>query len=80
MRPTLRFDAFTTDQLPQSIDGRWREHGNAITFALNWRPYGWLRVTGEALRVYSWRNQRLDDGLSPQQTDNQVQLSARLIF
>lgn len=80
VRPTLRFDAFTTEQLPRSIDGRWREHGNAITFALNWRPYAWLRVTGEALRVHSWRNQRLDEGLSPQQTDNQVQLSARLIY
>jgi len=80
LRPTLRFDAFTTDQMPRSIDGRWREHGNAITFALNWRPYGWLRVTGEALRVYSWRNQRLDEGISPQQTDNQLQLSARLLF
>lgn len=80
LRPTLRFDAFSTDQLPRSIDGRWREHGNAVTFALNWRPYAWLRVTGEALRVYSWRNQRLDEGISSQQTDNQVQLSARLIF
>ena len=80
LRPTLRVDAFSTDQMPRSIEGRWREHGNAITFALNWRPYAWLRVTGEALRVYSWRNQRLDDGDSPQQTDNQVQLSARLIF
>jgi hypothetical protein len=80
LRSTLRLDAFSTEQLPKSIEGRWREHGNAITFALNWRPYAWLRMTGEALRVYSSRNQRLDHGISPQQTDNQVQLSARLIF
>ena len=80
VRPTLRIDAFSTEQRPNSIDGRWREHGNAITFALNWRPRAWLRVTGEALRVYSWRNQRVDDGILPRQTDDQVQLSARLIF
>jgi hypothetical protein len=80
LRPTLRLDAFSTDQMPRSIDGRWREHGNAITFALNWRPHAWLRVTGEALRVYSSRNQRVDDGIPPQQTDTQVQLCARLIF
>jgi hypothetical protein len=57
-----------------------REHGNAVTFALNWRPRDWLRITGEALRVYSSRNQRLDEGNSSQQKDNQVQLSARLLF
>lgn len=80
LRPTLRVDAFSTEQRPNRLEGRWREHGNAITFALNWRPYAWLRLTGEALRVYSWRNQRLDEGLSPAETDNQVQVSARLIF
>ena len=80
VQPALRFDAFSTDQLPSDLDGRVREHGHAITFALNWRPRDWLRLTGEALRVYSWRNQRLEEGIAPEQTDNQVQLSARLIF
>ncbi|HEY6985655.1 MAG TPA: hypothetical protein VH375_06215 [Rhodanobacteraceae bacterium] len=80
VRPTLRVDVFSTEQLPTSIDNRVREHGNALTFALNWRPRDWLRITGEALRVYSSRNQRLDEGISPDQTDNQVQLSARLSF
>jgi hypothetical protein len=80
VRPTLRLDTFSTEQLPRSIDNRVREHGNAVTFALNWRPLDWLRVTGEALRVYSWRNQRIEEGIAAQQTDNQVQLSARLSF
>ncbi|HKE47265.1 MAG TPA: hypothetical protein VKB52_04310 [Rhodanobacteraceae bacterium] len=80
LRPTLRFDAFSTEQLPRDLPGRIREHGNAITFALNWRPREWLRITGEALRVYSWRNQRLEEGISSDQTDDQVQLSARLMF
>lgn len=80
VRPAIRVDVFSTEQLPQSIDNRTREHGNAITFALNWRPRDWLRLTGEALRVYSWRNQRVEEGIGPQQTDTQVQLSARFQF
>jgi len=79
-RPSVRVDVFSTEQLPRSIDDRVREHGNAITVALNWRPREWLRLTGEGLRVYSRRNQRLEEGLGARQTDNQVQLSARLLF
>ena len=80
VRPALRFDAFSTEQLPRDLEPRVREHGHAITVALNWRPRDWLRLTGEALRVYSSRNQRLEEGISSEQTDNQVQLSARLMF
>jgi hypothetical protein len=80
VRPALRLDAFSTEELPSTHEGGVREHGNAVTFALNWRPREWLRVTGEALRVYSSRNQRLEEGISPRQTDNQVQLSARVLF
>ena len=79
-RPALRFDAFSTEQLPRSIDNRVREHGNAVTVALNWRPRDWLRLTAEALRVYSWRNQRIQEGIAPTQTDNLVQINARLMF
>ena len=45
VRPTLRVDVFSTEQLPSSIGKRMREHGNALTFALNWRPRAWLRIT-----------------------------------
>ena len=76
-RPAVRVDAFATDQLPRSLGARVREHGNAITFALNWRPRAWLRLTGEALRVSSWRNQREQDGLPARQTDTQIQFAAR---
>ncbi|HJT97428.1 MAG TPA: hypothetical protein VJ696_03865 [Rhodanobacteraceae bacterium] len=79
-RPALRVDVFSTDQLPRDIEDRVREHGNAITLALNWRPREWLRVTGEALRVSSSRNQRIEEGIAARQTDSQVQLSARLMF
>ena len=79
-RPALRIDAFSTDQLPRSIDGRVREHGTALTLALNWRPREWLRVTGEALHVRSWRNQRELEGLPAQRDDTQLQLGLRVVF
>jgi hypothetical protein len=78
-RPALRVDAFTTRQDPASPPAL-SEHGNAMTFALNWRPYEWLRLTGEALRVNSTRDQRLALGLSPHQIDSQLQFNARLLF
>jgi hypothetical protein len=37
-------------------------------------------VTGEALRVDSWREQRLAQGLAPRQIDTQLQLNARVLF
>lgn len=78
-RPAIRVDTFATDEKATDPGGV-HEHGNAITLALNWRPFDWLRLTGEALRVRSWRNQRIEAGLAAQQTDTQVQLSARLLF
>ncbi|MGN6519955.1 MAG: hypothetical protein ACTHK2_11090 [Dokdonella sp.] len=79
-RPALRVDAFSTDQLPRSIDDRVREHGSALTLALNWRPRPWLRVTGEALHVRSWRNQREQEGAPARRDDTQLQLGVRLMF
>lgn len=79
-RVAFRVDAFSTEQLPRSLADRIREHGSAGTFALNWRPLKWLRLSGEWLHLRSWRNQRLLEGLPERQTDNQVQLSARVLF
>jgi hypothetical protein len=78
-RPALRVDAFTTRADPKSSAGL-SEHGNALTLALNWRPLEWLRLTAEALRVFSWREQRLAAGLDPRQVDSQLMLNARLLF
>jgi hypothetical protein len=75
----LRLDAFTTRAEPASPAGL-SEHGNAITLALNWRPLDWLRLTGEALRVDTWREQRLSQGLASRQTDTQLLLNARVLF
>jgi hypothetical protein len=79
-RPAIRFDTFSTEQLPRDIDARVREHGHAVTVALNWRPREWVRVTGEALHVASTRNQRLEEGIASGQTDDLLQLSLRLLF
>jgi hypothetical protein len=79
-RTAVRVDTFATNQLPRSLSDRFREHGSAATFALNWRPLEWLRLTGEVVWVHSWRNQRIDEGLSPMQTDHQLQFAARLLF
>lgn len=79
-RPALRFDLFSLRQSPDPFAPRNREHGNALTFALNWRPREGLRLTGEVLRVDSTRDQRVLEGLDPHQVDNVVQLSVRLLF
>jgi len=78
-RPALRVDAFQTRQDP-AFPPSLSEHGNALTLALNWRPLDWLRLTGEALRVDSVRDQRALLGQAPRQIDNQVQFNARILF
>ncbi|HET6546384.1 MAG TPA: hypothetical protein VFG55_06530 [Rhodanobacteraceae bacterium] len=79
-RAAVRIDAFSTEQLPRSLSDRVRGHGNAGTLALDWRPFDWLRLSGEWLHLRSSRNQRLEEGLPERATDNQLQLSARVLF
>jgi len=79
-RPALRIDFFSLRQLPDFLPHPLSEHGHALTAALNWRPNDRLRVTGEWLRIDSTRNQRILEGLSPRQIDEQLQLSLRVLF
>jgi hypothetical protein len=79
-QPAVRLDLFQTRQLPDWLPDPLSEHGNAATFALNWRARQNLRVTGEVLRVDSTRNQRRLDGESPHQVDTQVQVNVRLQY
>lgn len=79
-RPALRLDLFSLRQTPASLPAPLSEHGHALTAALNWRPSDRLRITGEWLRIDSTRDQRLLEGLSPRQIDQQVQISARVLF
>jgi len=78
-RPALRFDAFTT-RTDAPFPSGLNEHGNALTFALNWRPLDWLRLTGEGVRVDATRDQRQALGLAPRQIDTQIQFNARVLF
>ncbi|UHQ19105.1 hypothetical protein LVB87_13065 [Lysobacter sp. KIS68-7] len=72
-QPVLRIDLFqTADSL--------REHGNALTAALNWRPRDHVRVIGEVLRIDSSSEQRVFAGLPSKQIDTQVQVAVRWYF
>jgi hypothetical protein len=75
-RVAARADVFSTDER-NPFPGNQSEHGNALTFAVNYLPYDWLRLTAEAIRVDSTRNQRTLAGLSPRAVENQLQLSAK---
>ncbi|MEO6690361.1 MAG: hypothetical protein ABIS07_10290 [Dokdonella sp.] len=78
-RVAMRGDAFSTEQLPRSLAGRTRENGSAATFALNWRPVEWLRLTGEWLQVWSTRNQ-IAPAMPERTVDRQIQFAARVLF
>jgi hypothetical protein len=75
-----RLDYFATqdDNPPSSFD--LSEHGNAATVALSWRPQRWLRLTGELLRLDSYRSQRTQVGLDAHAVETQLQLSVRASF
>ena len=79
-RPALRLDWFRTEEHSSAPADQIRERGTALTVALNWRPREWLRLTGEVLRIDSWRTQRRALGEDPGSVDTQAQLSARFLF
>ncbi len=78
-RPALRVDVFQTREDP-AFPPALSEHGNAVTLALNWRARDWLRISAEALRVDSTRDQRIALGLDPHRVDTQLMLNARILF
>ena len=76
-RAAVRADVFSTHERRPFPTGNLSEHGNALTAAVNYLPYDWLRLTAEAIRVDSTRNQRTMESLDPHAVENQFQLSAR---
>lgn len=76
-RVAARADVFSTDE-KRPFPNNLSEHGNALTFAVNYLPYDWLRITAEAIRVDSTRNQRKVESLDPHAVENQLQLSAKI--
>ena len=75
-RVAARADVFSNDE-KRPFPNNLSEHGNALTAAVNYLPYDWLRLTAEAIRVDSTRNQRKSAGLPAQAVENQFQLSAK---
>jgi hypothetical protein len=58
-------------------DALFSENGYALTFAASWLPKDWLRLTGEVLYIDSTRDERVLEGLAPNQSDTEGQLSLR---
>jgi hypothetical protein len=72
-----RAEVFSTNELRTGSGIPLSEHGHAFTAAINYLPNDWLRVTGEYIRVESYRRQRTRGGLPPDATEDQFQLSLR---
>jgi hypothetical protein len=73
-----RVDLFgTTEHMRNGAPGT-HESGNALTAAVSYLPYDWLRITAEGIRVDSTRNDRRALGLPARAVEDQAQLSVRL--
>lgn len=72
-----RAEVFSTNEIRTGSGTPLSEHGHAFTAAINYLPNDWLRVTGEYIRVESYRRQRTRGGLPPDATEDQFQLSLR---
>jgi hypothetical protein len=72
-----RFDWFQTNEERTGGIRLLNEHGHALTFAANYLPNDWLRLTAEYLRIDSTRSQRNVVALSPRQIETQLQFSVR---
>jgi len=73
-RLAARADVFRTSTAGNSL---FSENGYALTFATSWLPKDWLRITGEVLYIDSTRNERIVEGIAPNEAATQVQLSLR---
>ena len=76
-RLAARYDWFQTEEYHNGTSVRMNEHGNAMTFAVNYLPTDWLRVTAEYLRLDSTRTQRTIVPDAAKAVENQLQISAR---
>jgi hypothetical protein len=56
------------------------EVGRAWTFAANYAPETWVRLTGEYLLVNSTRQQRVLDGDPAHVVEHQLQFAVRIFF
>jgi len=75
-----RIEAFATQEDHNGRRLDLSERGHALTGSLSWKPLRWLRLTGEALRVDSYRGDRVNEGVAPRAVETQYQLAARIFF
>ena len=81
-RFAARAELFGSDATINNVanDPDYGEYGHAVALAATWTPREWLRLTGEALSIDSYRPLRHDDGLAADSRETQVQLGARFSF
>lgn len=77
-----RFDLFSTQETTNFPGEPDSERGYALTGDVTWRARSWLRITGEVLRMDSYRRQRLDEtpAVAPGVADYQTQVNVRFLF
>lgn len=75
-----RIDLFSTQERGPVNRAEFSENGRAITLAATRRLSAFASVTGEVLRVSSYRRQRLDVNVPARQTGTQAQVSLRFWF
>jgi hypothetical protein len=78
LRASLRGDVF---QARHSGSSLMNEDGHAVTVALSWQRWDWLRVTGELIAMQSRKNEYVLAGFSsPSAAQQEFQLSAKFFF
>lgn len=58
----------------------YKEYGSGYTFAANWEPLTWLRLSAELINTVGFHDFREDAGLDPHFNDTQFQLGLRLYY
>ena len=77
---SLREDVFQT-RSEQNHTSPFNEDGHALTMAVSWTAYQWLRLSGEWVMMNSRKGEYLFDGYtSPNLTASQFQFSTRIFF
>jgi hypothetical protein len=79
-RLSLRGDVFATRERSPAPRVELSEHGTAMTAAVSYRLAAGVRLTGEVLRVDSYRLQRTAVQLPARAVETQAQLAVRLYF
>ena len=79
-RLSLRGDVFATRERSPAPRVELSEHGTAMTAAVSYRLATGVRITGEVLRVDSYRLQRTAVQLPAHAVETQAQLAVRLYF